>query len=267
MLRQPAVSGQFYTDNVVELRQQVEEMLATTVEPQAALAVMMPHAGYLYSGAIAGQALAGVEVPPTVLIIGPNHRGIGHPCALYDQGSWRMPLGDVPIADELAGQLLNQVELLVADPQAHRYEHSLEVLVPFLQVKQPQLKIVPLMLSSLPFPALQQLAEEMATVLRAQEEPVLIVASSDMTHYEPAQVAQRKDQLALDPLLRLDAAQLYSQVQQHQISMCGICPATLMVLICRELGAQQATLVRYGHSGEVSGDHGAVVGYAGVVIR
>ena len=267
MLRQPAVAGQFYTDNPTELRQQVEAMLATTIEPQPACGVMMPHAGYVYSGAIAGEALARVTVPDTVLLLGPNHHGVGAPCALFQSGQWQTPLGTVDIDDVLAQQLLDEVPLLVADSAAHRYEHSLEVEVPFLQVKNPQVKIVPLMLGTLSLPTLQSLAAGISTVLGRLERKVLVVASSDMTHYEPATVVKAKDQLALDPLLNLDGVALYQQVKKHQISMCGVCAATLMVMITKALGAKYAELVRYGHSGEVSGDNDAVVGYAGVVIR
>nr|WP_320116567.1 AmmeMemoRadiSam system protein B [uncultured Desulfuromonas sp.] len=266
MIRQPAVSGQFYTDDPYELRQQVELFLATDQPAKPAYGVMMPHAGYVYSGAIAGETLAGVEVPDTVLLLGPNHRGVGHPCALYSQGGWKTPLGEVPIAETLAQRLLDDVPHLTQEMQAHRGEHSLEVLLPFLQVKNPALSIIPLMLGSLSFPILQQLGEGIGAVLKEDGGRVLIVASSDMTHYEPSIVARKKDQLALDALLHLDAADLYHQVKSEHITMCGVCAAVLMILIARALGARHARLIRYGDSGDVNGDHSAVVGYAGVVI-
>ena len=266
MIRQPAVSGQFYTDDPFELRQQVELFLQTDTESQAAYGVMMPHAGYVYSGAIAGETLAGVDVPDTVLLLGPNHRGVGHPCALFSQGSWKTPLGEVPIAESLAEQLLDAVPQLTKELHAHRGEHSLEVLLPFLQVKNPSLTILPLMLGPLSYPILQQLGEGIGAVLKQSGRKVLIVDSSDMTHYEPSSVARKKDQLALDALLQLDPLALYHQVKQEKISMCGVCAAVLMVLIARILGARQARLIRYGDSGDVNGDHSAVVGYAGVVV-
>nr|WP_320050460.1 AmmeMemoRadiSam system protein B [uncultured Desulfuromonas sp.] len=266
MIRQPVVSGQFYTDDPYELRQQVDLFLATDKPEKTAYGVMMPHAGYMYSGAIAGETLATVEVPETVLLLGPNHRGVGHPCALYSEGSWKTPLGEVPIAEELAQKLVTAVPQLTQEMQAHRGEHSLEVLLPFLQVKNPRLSIVPLMLGPLSFPILQQLGEGIGAVLKNSGKKILIVASSDMTHYEPSTVARKKDQLALEALLNLDAASLYHQVKSERISMCGVCAAVLMVLISRILGARHASLIRYGDSGDVTGDHSAVVGYAGVVI-
>ncbi|WP_321532205.1 AmmeMemoRadiSam system protein B [uncultured Desulfuromonas sp.] len=266
MIRHPVVSGQFYTDDPFELRQQVELFLTTDQPVKPAYGVMMPHAGYVYSGAIAGETLAGVEVPDTVLLLGPNHRGVGDPCALYSQGSWKTPLGEVPIAESLAQRLLESVTHLTPEMQAHRGEHSLEVLLPFLQVKNPDLSIIPLMLGPLSFPVLQQLGDGIGAVLKETEGKVLIVASSDMTHYEPSSVARIKDQLALDALLHLDAEALYYQVKSEHISMCGVCAAVLMVLIARALGARHANLIRYGDSGDVNGDHSAVVGYAGVVV-
>lgn len=267
MIRQPIVSGQFYTDDPHELRQQVEALMAVKRVSQPALGVMLPHAGYIYSGAIAGETLATVDVPETVLMIGPNHRGAGHPCALSKQGHWRTPLGDVAVDSTLVEKLLTATPQLAVDDRAHQGEHSLEVLLPFLQVKNPQLSIVPLSLGYLSYPILEQLAAGISQVLLDCEQEVLIVASSDMTHYEPSAVARQKDQYALDALLNLDAEALYREVKDHQISMCGMCAATLMVLISQVMGAKQARLIRYGHSGEVSGDNGAVVGYAGVVVR
>lgn len=266
MIRQPAVSGQFYTDDPYELRQQVELFLTTDQPGKPAYGVMMPHAGYMYSGAIAGETLAEVDVPDTVLLLGPNHRGIGHPCALYSQGSWKTPLGEVPIAETMAQRLLDAVPHLTGEMQSHQGEHSLEVLLPFLQVKNPNLSIIPLMLGPLSFSILQQLGAGIGAVLKEDGGRVLIVASSDMTHYEPSSVARKKDQLALDALLQLHAEALYHQVKSERITMCGVCAAVLMVEICQALGAHHARLIRYGDSGDVSGDHSAVVGYAGVVV-
>lgn len=266
MQRQPVVAGQFYSDDPVELRRHVESFLAGGGLAKPALGLMAPHAGYIYSGAIAGETFAAVDVPDSIILLGPNHRGIGHPRALYSQGSWLTPLGEVAIDENLAQLILAADPSIDDDISAHRYEHSLEVMLPFLQLRNPQVKIVPLSLSSLPFADLEQMAQHLSGVIKNYPEKVLIVASSDMTHYEAADVAQKKDMYALEALLKLDAGQLYQRVQAQRISMCGVTAVALMLLTLSACGARRAELIRYANSGEVSGDMNEVVGYAGVVI-
>lgn len=272
MQRQSVVAGQFYSDNPAELRRHVESFLAggavasSGLESREVMGLMAPHAGYIYSGAIAGETFAAAEVPDSVILLGPNHRGIGHPRALYSQGSWITPLGAVAIDENLAQLILAADPAIDTDISAHQYEHSLEVILPFLQLCNPQVKIVPLSLSTLPFSDLEQMAQHLSGVIKNYPKKVLIVASSDMTHYEAANVARKKDMYALEALLQLDAKQLYQRVQSQQISMCGVTAVVLMLLTLSACGAQHTELIRYGNSGEVSGDMNEVVGYAGAVI-
>lgn len=265
--RKPVVAGQFYPEDSQQLKTQINTFLAEGQSPQPALGLIAPHAGYMYSGAIAGAAFSGVEIPATVILIGPNHQGIGASCGVYTSGAWQTPLGSVSINNELATAIIDSDPLFVCDTVAHRYEHSLEVMLPFLRVLNPQVEIVPISLSPHPYHSLQQLAEALSRVITEYGRPVLIVASSDMTHYEPADQAAKKDHYALDAVLDLDAKELYQRVKNLQITMCGM-PAVVVMLLTTILnGAHHAELIRYGHSGEVNHDEQSVVGYAGVVIR
>lgn len=265
MLRTPAVANQFYPGAPATLKQTVSQLTATTLAPREAIAAIAPHAGYIYSGPIAGETFARLRIPPTVVILGPNHHGLGSPASLAGPGAWQMPFGRVPINEELS-ILLEKSELIVIDDLAHRQEHSLEVMLPFLQYFQPQLTIVPLVLAHLSLAACRRIGEELATAITAYGQPVLIVASSDMSHYLPRREANAKDQLALAELAKLDPAGLYATVRDHEITMCGVVPATIALVAAKQLGASQVELVRYGDSGETSGDTSQVVGYAGLII-
>jgi hypothetical protein len=267
MQRKAAVAGQFYPGQEPELRRMVQDYMPSGLAVQPAIGILSPHAGYIYSGAIAGATFARVDVPQRVVILGPNHHGLGHPAAVYPDGSWWTPLGETSIDAELAAAICDQCPELVKDAFAHRLEHSLEVQLPFIQVKAPQATIVPICLGALPLDDLLSLGEGLGRVLAAFPGKVLMVASSDMSHYLAGDVAREKDHRALAPLLALDPETLYRTVREERISMCGMMPAVVMLAAARQLGAQKAELVRYGNSGEVTGDQSQVVGYAGVIVR
>ena len=266
MIREPAVAGAFYPAGAAELASGVDRFLAAGKSPAApALGVLVPHAGYVYSGAVAGATYARVAVPPRVVVLGPNHTGLGFArAALAPASSWRTPLGQVA-RDEPLCELLAAAPGVAIDAAAHAREHSLEVQLPFLQRSRSGFTLAALCLAHLRYRECEQLGEAVAAALR--DAPALLVASSDMSHYLPADEARQADQRALEPLLALDAEELYRRVHEEEITMCGIIPAVVMLLAARALGAASAELVRYAHSGEVSGDDDRVVGYAGVVIR
>ena len=268
MRRPPAVAHQFYPGDPVTLKKTVAELTPDIPAEQKvnALAVIAPHAGYIYSGAVAAETFAATIIPEDVILMGPNHHGQGASVALMSSGSWQMPLGDVEINEELADILLRSSPFVEADTLAHRPEHSLEVEVPFLQYAQPNLTLTPLVISHLPFEACLQLGKAIAAAINKYDKPVLIVASSDMTHYESRVDASRKDHLAMAQVEKLDPEGLYRTVLGNGISMCGIMPATIALAAAVELGAKKAQLVRYADSGETSGDTDHVVGYAGFVI-
>jgi AmmeMemoRadiSam system protein B len=230
-----------------------------------ALAVVLPHAGYVYSGATAGRTVSAVAVPETVVILGPNHHGRGAALALGTE-EWRMPMGTVPVDRQLAAAILERSTAIVADEEAHASEHSLEVQIPFLQQVQPHLQIVPIVVGHLPYGVCQAAARDLAGAIASHPKPVLLVASTDMSHYESRRQASRKDRLAIERILALDPRGLYDTVIGQRISMCGIMPTTIVLLAALELGATRAELVEYTDSGAASGDTDQVVGYAGLIV-
>jgi AmmeMemoRadiSam system protein B len=264
-LRQPAVADRFYPANPAILAREIEKMTPPVDNPRPALAVVAPHAGFVYSGAVAAETFASVHIPKTVIILGPNHHGQGAPVALSTR-DWQMPMGIVPNATDIGKALLAACPHILADELAHRYEHSLEVQVPFLQARQPEISIVPLVISHISYPLCQEVGAAIARVIADSGQDILIVASSDMTHYEPRAAADKKDHYALKKLADMDPSILYHAILDYQISMCGIIPVTIALIAAKALGATSAKLVRYTDSGEVSGDSSQVVGYAGVIL-
>lgn len=268
MGRSPAVANQFYPGSASELSASLKKLIPEAPEEgkQKALAVVSPHAGYIYSGGVAGETFSKVVIPKDVVILGPNHQGFGAAISLMAEGEWDMPMGTVGINANLAALLLKHADLVKKDELAHRFEHSLEVQVPFLQYLQKELSITPLVISYISYADCESLGKQLASAIKEYDQPVLIVASSDMTHYESRESASQKDKLAIDRLLALDPKGLYGTVTGKGITMCGIMPATVALVAAIELGAQKAELVRYTDSGEASGDTQHVVGYAGIVI-
>ncbi|HME36656.1 MAG TPA: AmmeMemoRadiSam system protein B [Candidatus Sulfotelmatobacter sp.] len=270
ILRHPAVAGRFYPADPDELRTEalgfLSQSLSTKQAPLAALGCIAPHAGYMYSGHVAGAVFACINVPKRCIVLCPNHTGMGRPFAMMSEGAWQTPLGDVPLDAELAAALKERFPALQEDSAAHRGEHAAEVEIPFLLLRQPELSFVPIALGTGQFEVLEHLGKAMADVIAAQSDPVLIVASSDMNHYESDAVTRAKDHRAIERILSLDPRGLFDAVTQQNISMCGFGPAVAMLTAARQLGAKSAELVKYATSGDISGDRNMVVGYAGVVV-
>jgi MEMO1 family protein len=264
MDREPAVAGRFYAGEPEALRRDVDRLLAERGGKVPARGIVAPHAGYIYSGAIAGAVYARVEVPARAVILGPNHTGMGRPVALWPDGAWRLPTGDVPVDAELTEALLAG-PLVEPDRTAHLREHALEVQVPFLARARPGIAIAALCLGHLPYADCETIGRTVARAAGAAG--ALVVASSDMSHYISAAAAREKDHRAIERILALDPRGLYDVVHREDISMCGIIPTTVMLVAALELGATRAELVRYGNSGEVNGDMRQVVGYAGIVVE
>jgi MEMO1 family protein len=269
-VRHPAVAGRFYPRDPDDLRTEARGYLdqASVVEeaPLRALGCIAPHAGYMYSGHVAGALFGRIEIPEHCIVLCPNHTGMGRALAIMSEGAWETPLGAVAIDSELAGALKQSFQFLQEDSAAHRAEHAAEVELPFLQLRQPNLKFVPIALGTGQFEPLENLGYALAEVIAAQRDRVLIVASSDMNHYESDVVTRAKDHRAIERILSLDPRGLYDVVTQQNISMCGFGPAVAMLTAARQLGAKSAELVKYATSGDVSGDRQMVVGYAGVVV-
>jgi AmmeMemoRadiSam system protein B len=268
MIRSPAVAGQFYPGSEASLVKTLSSLIPEILpgKTKQALAVISPHAGYIYSGGVAGETIGHVKVPESVIILGPNHTGHGTPVALMDHGAWDMPMGQVPIDKELAAHIAQSSLQITVDDVAHRFEHSLEVQVPFLQYLQKNLSIAPIVVSHVSYETCVAVGQGIAEAIGNFGKDVLIVASTDMTHYESRQSASAKDSLALDRIKALDPQGLYNTVVGNRISMCGIMPTTVALIAAQGLGAKNAELIRYTDSGETSGDTSQVVGYAGLVI-
>lgn len=265
-IRQPAVAGQFYANSSRQLLRELQQLIPPATQRRPVIGCISPHAGYLYSGSAAGTLLAGIEIPRVVVVLGPNHRGIGCPAALSPDDGWETPLGVVPIEKRLAALIVEQVPLVHEDASAHRFEHSLEVQLPFLQVLRPDVSIVPLCLAFDDYAGCELLGTGIAAAIKRFDEPVLMLASSDMTHYESAESARQKDRLALERALAFDSRGLIEICRARRITMCGVIPAAVMLTAARQLGAVQAELVAYTHSGQVTGDDREVVAYASVTV-
>jgi len=260
----PAVSGQFYPGTAAGLSRVLLELTREVKERLPVIGVVVPHAGYVYSGAVAGEVFSSIRVPGRAVLFCPNHTGVGEDAAIMSHGAWRMPWGDVPVDEELAARLESACPLLREDTSAHSREHAIEVQLPFLHRFRPDVRIVPVALGHLDLEECRELGESVADAIAGDPERPLLVASSDMSHYLPDAVVRKKDRLAIDRMLAIDPEGLYATVRTERISMCGVLPATVVLFAARRLGATSARLIRYATSGDVSRDFDQVVGYAGL---
>ncbi|MBE0430137.1 MAG: AmmeMemoRadiSam system protein B [Thermoleophilia bacterium] len=265
-IRKAAVAGQFYPGSKERLEETVRSMIAGG-RARKAIGAMVPHAGYEYSGAIAGEVYAKVATPDLFVILGPNHRGLGPPASIMTEGTWRLPGGDAFVDRTLGGDILRNSRTLAADEAAHSREHSIEVQLPFLMHLKKEVRFVPVSMMTSDAGVCRDIGMAVAAAIRDERRGVLVIASSDMSHYETQEVAEEKDRHALERILALDPAGLLDTVRDRDISMCGAAPAAVMLYACRELGATSASLVRYATSGDVNGDYLQVVGYAGVIVE
>ena len=266
--RPPVVAGKFYTDNVQQLADEIRAYLSLA-EPKAqapTILAMAPHAGYVYSGGVAGATLGHANLAPTVILLGPNHTGRGKGLAVWDKGNWEFPGGALAVDTELAALLMAREPRLEPDTAAHLQEHSLEVLIPFLAALNPATRIVPIAVAQPDMETLLSVGKMIGRTLRAFERPVSLVVSSDMSHFVSHDAAVEQDTKALDPVLELNPALFYETVRTFGISMCGVLPMTMALAAAIELGAQDSEITGYATSGEVNGDTNRVVGYAGLII-
>jgi len=269
--RRPAVAGMFYPREAPALREMVDGFLAAVEgSPAPARGAIAPHAGLVYSGQCAAHVLARIALPPVIAVLAPNHTGRSSApggASVWTRGAFATPLGEVPIAEALADALLARCDLTAADRTAHADEHAIEVELPFLQVLRNDVSLLPIVLAWDDWRHAAQLATDLAGLVRDWPQPVLLLASSDMTHYESAARARAKDEKALEAIRRLDGGGLLEACRRERITMCGRAPAAVVVEACRQLGTTTASVVDYRHSGDVTGDDSSVVAYAGVVIR
>lgn len=266
MIRKPRVAGHFYPNEPDVLRKTLEGFISSG-DPERAVAVISPHAGYIYSGAVAGEVYSSVEIPDDVILIGPNHTGLGRNASVMASGSWETPLGITAINEGLASMVIEGCRLFSGDSEAHLLEHSLEVQLPFIQFLNSDSRIVPVTVMHAGYDECRDMGLGLADAIKAYGKGVLIIVSSDMNHYEPDKVSRKKDSYAIDKILELDAKGLLQVTEDKDITMCGAVPAAIGITAAIRLGARQARLVKYSTSGEVNNDYSQVVGYAGIIMK
>ncbi|HEV2287892.1 MAG TPA: AmmeMemoRadiSam system protein B [Candidatus Acidoferrales bacterium] len=266
MIRPPAVAGRFYPADSSILLRQLDQCLNPRAKKVRARGCVVPHAGYIYSGYVAGAVYAALELPARFILLGPRHYPQGERFAILSEDAWQTPLGDARIDTALAVELKKAFPLLREDDVAHAAEHSLQVQLPFLQRLAANFTFAPIVIGSDRFDALEMLGHAVAEVVRAQKDEILIVASSDMNHRESDAITRVKDRKAIDAILALDARWLYDTVRTERITMCGYGPTVVMLSAAKELGATRAELIRYATSADVNHDTGDVVGYAGIIV-
>jgi AmmeMemoRadiSam system protein B len=231
------------------------------------IGLISPHAGLMYSGHVAGAVYSSIQFPKTFILIGPNHTGLGANVSIMTSGQWEIPTGTFSIDENLSRKILQKVSYVSEDVQAHIFEHSLEVQLPFIAYFSETVKIVPIIVMQASLEECRKIGEGIADAVKEVDYDVVIAASSDMSHYEPDDIARRLDSLAIKEALNLNPEGLYNIVHKERISMCGFLPATIMLYAAKALGAKEARLVKYATSGDVSGDYEQVVGYAGVIVK
>jgi AmmeMemoRadiSam system protein B len=267
MKRAAAVAGQFYHGTDSRLNQQVKQYIDSQAKKDDAIGIVVPHAGFIYSGAVAGAVYSSINFPRTFVMLGPNHTGLGAEVSLMDEGEWEVPNGKLRIDRKLANRIVQNTPHVKKDSQAHVFEHSLEVQLPFIAYMDKEVQIVPIAVLSATLDNCRAIAEGISAAIRGIDYTVTILASTDMSHYLPDETARKKDNKAIDEILKVDPEGLYEIVKRERISMCGYLPTTVMLFASKLLGANTARIVKYMTSGEVSGDYDSVVGYAGIIIK
>jgi len=279
-VRRPTQAGTFYEGDAEALKIQIENCFLKDFGPKKLAKVNLngsrrivglvcPHAGYMFSGSVAANAyfeLASDGKPDTVVILGPNHTGYGSGLAVADEGFWRTPLGDVEVDWETASQIVQETRIVDVDELAHRFEHSVEVQLPFLQcLYGSEFKFVPICFQMQDLASAVEVGKALAAVLAGKN--AVVIASSDMTHYEPQRNAEAKDMMALRAVEAMDEKRFYSIIEKQNVTACGYGPIAALIVAAKELGAKEANSLCYKTSGDVSGDYSSVVGYAAVCFK
>lgn len=267
-VRNPVVAGQFYPAAANELKKTIGSYITEGLALKDAIACLLPHAGYIYSGRVAGATLSEIKIRKNCVLLGPNHTGNGPEFSMMAEGAWQTPLGEIRINSSLAQKILEYSKHIKSDTLAHQYEHSLEVELPFLQYLKGSFEIIPIIVSSRNIERLREVGIALAEAIKDLRlcDSTLIIASSDMTHYEAQDQAIKKDTAAINAILEMDERKLEDAVTRLNISMCGYAPSIIMLTTAKLLGAKKSTLIKYETSAVTSKDTESVVGYAGIVL-
>jgi AmmeMemoRadiSam system protein B len=284
MIRRAAVAGMFYSLDPKELKENIATCFMNDklgpgkrpeeigILPSTILGLVVPHAGYIYSGAVAAHSyfeLSQEKKPDVFIILGPNHTPLGSGISLMDSGTWKTPLGDVSIDSDVAKAILDADEenIIDAEPTGHQAEHSIEVQLPFLQfLYKDEFQFVPISMMLQDVRTAKEVGQAIAQGLNNLGVNGVIIASTDFSHYEPHETAQEKDRKAINIILQFDEEGLYNTVSSLNISMCGYGPVMAMLTATKLLGAKNAKLLKYATSGDTSGNYGQVVGYAAIKV-
>ncbi|MBA7497882.1 hypothetical protein ES704_00616 [subsurface metagenome] len=279
-IRKPAVAGSFYSGDSKSLNIQIENCFLHKLGPgeiplvnpkreNDIIGLVNPHAGYMYSGPVAANGFYKIALdgkPDTIIILGPNHRGFGENISIMVEGMWKTPLGELEIDTEIAEKILKNSKIIKNDKKAHQYEHSIEVQLPFIQyIFGKDIKFVPICMTRQDIDTDIEIAQSICSSV--VDKNILIVASSDFTHYEPQEYAENVDKQAINAILEFNPKKLYDIIYRQNLTMCGPGPITVMLIVCKTLGAKKAELLKYATSGDVSGMYDQVVGYASIIIR
>ena len=267
MIRKPIAAGRFYSSNPQSLRKDIEQLKPEGNSKISAKGIIIPHAGYMYSGKVAVSTISKIKPKKKIVILGPNHTGRGRPFSVFAKGKWDMPFASVNIDEELARNIIGKADIIEEDYSAHLYEHSIEVELPILQYFFSDFEIVPIVCGVAELETYREVARRIYKATKDIQDEVLFVASSDMTHYEKDSSVRRKDSLAIESIIKLDEEELTKRVRTENISMCGIGPVSILLYYCKLLKANKAEVVLYQTSGDTSGDYSSVVGYLGIIIH
>lgn len=270
MLRKAQFSGSWYPENTKEAKKYLVEV--PSEKKIDVISCISPHAGWIYSGKVAGEVYSLIKPADVYILLGPNHTGLGENIAVYPEGIWETPFGKIKVNKEVVEYILENSEFAKKDTKAHLNEHSLEIQLPFLQlITQKEFTIVPITIRIEDYHMCQDLGNAIFLAVKKyknkhKDKKVILIASTDMTHYEPQSYAYKLDTLAVQQILKLSPRGLFDTVLSYGISMCGVYPTVTVLIVSKLLGAKKAELLKYQTSGDLTGDYQSVVGYAGIII-
>jgi len=267
MVREPYVSGEFYPSTENRLNSLIESFKVKETSKISARGLILPHAGYVYSGKVAAETVSRVLKKDSIFILGPKHTDYGESFSIWPKGKWKIPYKDIPIDEELASLILKNSKYIKEDYLAHRFEHSIEVELPILYYFFKDFKFVPLACDISSLNIYKSVAEEIVDIVRKNKLDLLFIASTDMSHYEEDSIARKKDRLAIESIINLDEEDLLKKVKDNNISMCGVAPVAILICILKALQVKKAQVVLYQTSGDVTGDKFEVVGYSGIIFN
>ncbi|MCP4653532.1 MAG: AmmeMemoRadiSam system protein B [Candidatus Omnitrophica bacterium] len=267
MIRKPVVEGQFYPKKINEIATIIENFRLKQSSRTNARGIVMPHAGYIYSGRVAATTVNQVQPKKKIIILGPNHSGHGKNFALWAKGSWKISDNNVKIDETIAQSILKEDGLIEEDYGAHEFEHSIEVQLPILHYFFKEFEFVPITCKLSTLNNYRQCANQIFQAVKKIKEDILLIASTDMTHYQADARARSKDRLAIEKIIDLDDDGLLKIVAKENISMCGAAPTAILIACLKQMGARKAQVTLYQTSGDTGGDKESVVGYAGIIIQ